>query len=250
MSGAGPSAGVAVVTGAARGLGATFAIALADAGHDVAVLDLVDGAATCDAVTARGRRAIALIGDAASPADVAGFADQVRVELGATRVLVNNAGISPYAPFDQTDLALWQQVSRVNLDSMFLLTQAFLPDLLADGAGRIVNLTSSVVWDAQARDMVAYATTKAGVVGFTRALAGELGQHGVTVNAIAPGIVLTPDITSRVPDQKLQAYLDRQSIKSLMVPDDLAAALVFLTSRAAGHVTGTVLPVNGGRVLL
>jgi NAD(P)-dependent dehydrogenase (short-subunit alcohol dehydrogenase family) len=239
---------VAVVTGGAQGLGRMFARTLAALGHDVAVLDLL---ATDDAATdvrAAGRRFVGCVGDAADPHAVTAFADRVRSELGGPRVLVNNVGISPYRAFGDETLESWHRVLRVNLDSAFLLTQAFLPDLRACGHGRIVNLTSSVVWDAAARDMVTYATTKAAIVGLTRGLATELGPDGITVNCIAPGIVLTPDIEGRVPESKLEGYRERQAIKRLARPEDLAATLRYLVDEQAQLVTGTVQPVNGGRV--
>jgi len=239
---------VAVVTGGARGLGRAFARTLAGLGHDVAVLDLLDTAGVESDVAAAGRRFLGVRGDAADAASVAGFAASVRERLGRTRVLVNNVGISPYRPFDEETLDSWHAVLRVNLDSAFLATQAFLPDLCVDGRGRIVNLTSSVVRDAGARDMVTYATTKAAIVGLTRGLATELGRYGVTVNCIAPGIVLTPDVESRVPQARLAAYRGRQAIKRLARPDDVTAALRYLVDEDAQFVTGTVQPVNGGRV--
>jgi NAD(P)-dependent dehydrogenase (short-subunit alcohol dehydrogenase family) len=239
---------VAVVTGGAQGLGRTFARTLAALGHDVAVLDLIDTAEVEAEVAAAGRRFLGTRGDAADANTVADFATSVRETLGAPRVLVNNVGISPYRPFAEETLESWHTVLRINLDSAFLVTQAFLPDLRADGRGRIVNLTSSVVWDAAARDMVAYETTKAAIVGLTRGLATELGPDGVTVNAIAPGIVLTPDIENRVPEERLAAYRDRQAVKQLARPDDLAATLRYLVAKDAQLVTGTVQAVNGGRV--
>ncbi|MFC7495989.1 MULTISPECIES: SDR family NAD(P)-dependent oxidoreductase [unclassified Nocardioides] len=239
---------VAVVTGAAQGLGRTFARTLAGLGHDVAVLDMLDTAEIEAEVAAAGRRFLGRTGDAADAATVADFATAVRAELGPARILVNNVGISPYRPFTEETLDSWHWVLRVNLDSAFLVTQAFLPDLRADGHGRIVNLTSSIVWDAAARDMVAYGTTKAALVGLTRGLATELGPDGVTVNCIAPGIVLTPDIEGRVPDEKLAAYRERQAVKQLARPEDLAATLRYLVGEDAQLVTGTVQAVNGGRV--
>ena len=245
-----PGLGTAVVTGGAAGLGRAFAVALAQAGHAVAILDLADASETLAEVDAHGVTSLSRVGDASDPIAVSEFAADVRRELPPTRVVVNNVGISPYAKFDDTDLDLWHRVMRVNLDSMYLVTRAFLPDLIAHGTGRVVNLTSTVVWDSQARDMVAYGTSKAAVVGFTRALAGEVGAHGVTVNAIAPGIVLTPDIVARVPAERLETYRGRQAVPVLADPSDFASALLFLVSPASGQVTGTVLPVNGGRVLL
>ncbi|MSV71703.1 MAG: SDR family oxidoreductase [Actinobacteria bacterium] len=245
-----PVLGTAVVTGGAAGLGRAFAVALAQAGHAVAILDLAEASETLAEVNAQGVPSLSRVGDASDPAAVTDFAADVRRELPPVRVVVNNVGISPYAPFVDTDLNLWHRVMRVNLDSMYLVTQAFLPDLLAHGAGRVVNLTSTVVWDSQARDMVAYGTSKAAVVGFTRALAGEVGAHGVTVNAIAPGIVLTPDIVARVPAERLETYRGRQAVPVLAHPSDFTSAMLFLVSPASSQVTGTVLPINGGRVLL
>jgi len=243
------SRGTAVVTGASQGIGRVFARALAAAGHDIAILDLSPAQETLIDVRAEGSEGLSFEGDASDPETVDAFGKQVRSHLRPVRVVVNNAGISPYAPFHETDLAMWHQVMRVNLDSLFLITHQFLPELIADGNGRIVNLTSSVVSDLQARNMSAYATTKAGIIGFTRALAGELGVHGVTVNCIAPGIVLTPDIADRVPAERLEEYRNRQSIKHLATAEDLESAMEFLVDERSRQVTAIIVPVNGGRVV-
>jgi NAD(P)-dependent dehydrogenase (short-subunit alcohol dehydrogenase family) len=242
--------GTAVVTGAARGLGQHFAVALAEAGHDVAILDLDDASATCELIETTGRRCLTVCGDASDPQDVHSFVAAVRNELPPARVLVNNAGISPYASFVDTDFALWQRVSRVNLDSMYLMTHGLVKDICATGHGRIVNLTSSVVWDAQARNMTAYTMTKSAIVGFTRALAGELGAQGVTVNCIAPGIVLTPDIEDRVAESQLEIYRNRQAIPHITAPEDLISTLLYLVDERTRMVTGATLPVNAGRVIV
>lgn len=242
--------GTAVVTGAAQGLGRAFALSLARGGHDVAILDLNPADEVVAQIQSAGGRCLAYAGDASDPEAVAAFAQAVRGALGPVRVLVNNAGISPYAPFAETDLDTWHRLLRVNLDSAFIVTQAFLPDLTAHGSGRIVNMSSSVVWDAQARHMSVYAMTKAAIVGLTRALAGELGEAGITVNCIAPGIVLTPDIARRVDPARLEEYRQRQSIKHLAEATDIVSALEFLVDERSGHVTALVLPVNGGRVIV
>lgn len=240
----------AVVTGAASGLGRSFAVHLAGLGYSLAVCDLLDCDSTVSEIRRSGGTAFGARADASDAEDVAGFAGQVHHELGPVSVLVNNVGISPYAPFADITLEQWRRVMSVNLDSLFLMTRAFLPDMIAAGAGRVVNLTSSVGWDPQSTEMVHYATSKLGVVGFTRSLAGEMGQHGVTVNCIAPGLVATPALRDRVVPQRWAALRERQAVKRTLEPADLLAALEYLVSPGAQMVTGTVVPVNGGRVWL
>ncbi len=239
---------VAIVTGAATGLGAAFATHLASIGFDVGVCDLQDAGETLTGISAIGKRGTAVLADAADAEDVRAFAEHVAQELGPPSVLVNNVGISPYTPFGEISLDEWRRVLTVNLDSVFLMTQAFLPAMREAGWGRVVNLASSVAWDAQARDMVHYATTKMGLVGYTRALAAEVGRDGVTVNCLAPGLVRTPLLEQRVPAQRWEQTVGRQALPRALVPEDLLGALGFLVSPGADAVTGTCLPINGGRV--
>ncbi|MGC5617142.1 SDR family NAD(P)-dependent oxidoreductase [Georgenia sp. Z1491] len=243
--------GVAVVSGGAAGLGRAFVRSLLRSGHDVAILDVADSPEDprgADDSTVG--RLLCHVGDATDPQVIAKFVTRVRTELGSPRVLVNNVGLSPYRAFAEETLEGWRQVMAVNVESAVLLSHALLPDLRADGAGRIVNMSSSVVWDAESRSMVAYAAAKAAIVGLTRALATELGPDGVTVNCLAPGIVLTPDVEGRQGSARLERYRERQSIKLIATADDLTSSLDFLVSRRSGHVTGVVLGINGGRVWL
>lgn len=236
--------GVAVVTGGAAGLGAAFTAALLGRGHDVAVLDLVvDGFNA----PSGGGRLLRYRGDATDPAVLADFADQVRAELGRPRVLVNNVGYSPYRSFAEETLDGWRTVMTRNVETTVLTTQTFLEDLIAEPDGRIVNLSSSVLWDAESRGMVAYAAAKGAVLGLTRALARELGDRDVTVNAIAPGIVRSPD-TERVEPETFERYRQRQAVPRIADPEDLVTSLLYLVDRGSGQVTGSVLGVNGGRV--
>ena len=243
-----PSGRVAVVTGAATGLGVVYAMRLAELGHDVAVCDLESPDATVAALRATGRRALGTSADASDPGDVERFAAAVHDELGPVTILVNNVGISPFTPFEQITLAEWRRVMTVNLDSLFLTTQAFLGDMKAAQWGRIVNVTSLMAWDALSRDVVHYVTSKLGVLGFTRSLASEVGVHGITVNAICPGIIRTPVLDERLPPERWQGYLDRQAIKQIAEPEDLLAALTMFVSEESGFITAVNLPVHGGRV--
>lgn len=242
----GPPAGIAVVTGGAAGLGAVFVERLLDSGHDVAVLDLRGGDGLSTAHS--GRRTLHVRGSVTDTGDVDQFARRVRAELGRPRVLINNVGVSPYRSFAEESVSGLRHVLEVNLESTFAVTQVFLDDLVRVPDARVVNMSSSVVWDAESRNMVAYATAKAAVVGLTRALATELGEHDITVNCLAPGIVRTPDTAARVPEEKLETYRRRQSVPRIAGPESLASTVDYLVSRESGHLTGQVLGVNGGRV--
>jgi NAD(P)-dependent dehydrogenase (short-subunit alcohol dehydrogenase family) len=239
-----------VVTGAASGLGAEYARRLAQLGFDLAICDLVESEETVAAVEAEGRRAYAAIADASVPAEVEVFADGVRDELGPVAVLVNNVGVSPFSPFEQITLEEWQRTMRVNLDSLFLVTRAFLEDMKIAQWGRIVNVTTAVGWDAERLEVVHYETSKMGVLGFTRSLAGEVGPYGITVNSICPGLIKTPLLDERIPQQSWQRNLGRQAIKRYGEPADLLAALTMLVSDEAGFITGINVPVHGGRVVI
>lgn len=239
---------VAVVTGAATGLGAAYARRLGELGWDVGVCDLQPPIETVAAVQALGRRAVGVIADASKPDEVTRFADAIHADLGPCGALINNVGVSPFAPFEEITLESWRHTLTTNLDSLFLMTKAFLDDMKAASWGRIVNVTTAVAWDAERRDVVHYATSKMGVVGFTRSLATEMGAHGITVNCVCPGIIRTPLLEERLTPDQWQRYLNRQAIKRYGTPADLLGALQLLVSDESGFMTGSIIPVHGGRV--
>lgn len=246
---------IAVITGAANGIGQAFAKRLAEEGVHIAVVDPADGSETVESVKATGRDAIHVACDVSSEADVAAMAKEVNARLGHADIVINCAGIFPQMNLDGLTFADWRKVLSINLDGTFLVSMAFVPGMKQRGWGRIVNMSSSTLGSV-VTGFVPYVSSKAGIVGFTRALASELGPFGVTVNAIQPGLTKTPGATSRPPragfatmDEEFADVANRfQAIKRVETPDDLVGAVSFLTSDDAAFITGQTLNVDGGRV--
>jgi len=246
---------VAVITGAANGLGQAFAKRLAEEGVDIAVVDVADGAATVKAVEAAGRKAHFVKCDVSSESGVAKMAKEVLATFGRADIVINTAGIFPQTPLDSVTFAEWRRILGTNLDGTFLVSMAFMPGMKERGWGRIVNFSSSTVGSV-VTGFVPYVASKLGIVGFTRALATELGPFGITVNAIQPGLTVTPGATARPPragfatmDDEFADVANRfQAIKRVETPDDLTGAVSFLTSDDAAFITGQTLNVDGGRV--
>ncbi|MFE4756756.1 SDR family NAD(P)-dependent oxidoreductase [Streptomyces mirabilis] len=238
---------VAVVTGGAAGIGQGYALRLARDGHKVAVADLGPADETEKLIREAGGEVFAARCDVSEADSVAGFATAVGERFGHVDILVHNAGIYPIVPFEETDWATWRRIMDVNLDSLFHLAKAFLPGMRQQGWGRIVVMASAT-FHSGPPGMVAYTASKGGVIGFVRTLAAEVGEHGITVNAIAPGLVRTPGTLSG-PQQELglfDALSAHQAIKRVGVPEDLAGAMAFLTSDDGSFVTGQTLVVDGG----
>jgi len=236
---------VAVITGAAGGLGQAFALRLAASGHNLILTDREP----CDTLAARiraeGGTAQALPCDLADTGDVQRFAAAVQAQTGRVDVLVNNAAFMPHAPLPTISAALWRQIMTVNVDAPFLLAQAFAAGMAERRWGRIVNLASSTVWGPPP-GMAAYACSKLAVIGLTRALASELGAQGVTVNAISPGLTRHPGSAANIPPEAFEGVRQRQFIPRTEEPQDLTGALAFLVSDDAAFITGQVLNVDGG----
>lgn len=247
--GRGHAGKVAVVTGAAAGIGQAFARRLAEEGVDIAIADVAPARATEAMVETAGRTALSFICDVSSPEGVRAFAAAVLARYGHVDILVNNAGIYPTGPFAALDYVQWRTVLAVNLDAAFLMCQAFVPGMVARRWGRVVNVTSDTVW-LQASGMLPYIASKAGLIGLTRALATEVGAAGVTVNAIAPGLTRTATTASTRTDPMFDAAAAQQTIKRVGAPEDLVGTVAFLTSDDAAFVTGQTIMVDGGRVRL
>jgi NAD(P)-dependent dehydrogenase (short-subunit alcohol dehydrogenase family) len=242
------TARVAVVTGAARGIGRRVAEVLAAEGYAVALSDLREPAEALAAVRDRGGEALAFAGDVADEAAVAALAAQVGERFGGVDVLVNNAGVSLLSPAEDTSAAQWRRVLEVNLTGPFLLSRAFGRMMLRSGAGSIVNV-ASIAGLRGVADRAAYNASKHGLVGLTRTLAAEWGGRGVRVNAVCPSWVKTPMDAA---DQASGGYGDADIVGQVpmarfAVPDDVAAAVAFLADPArSGFVNGVALPVDGG----
>jgi NAD(P)-dependent dehydrogenase (short-subunit alcohol dehydrogenase family) len=239
---------VAVVTGAAQGIGRRVAEVLADRGYSLALADLRASTETAAAARDRGAEALDVPGDVSAEADVAALAARVQERFGRVDVLVNNAGISLIAPAEETTAEQWRRVLEVNLTGPFLLCRAFGRMMLAAGAGSIVNV-ASIAGLAGVADRAAYNASKHGLVGLTRTLAAEWGGRGVRVNAVCPGWVKTE---MDVADQAEGGYVDADIVERTPMgrfasPDDVSAAIAFLADpQASGFVNGVTLPVDGG----
>jgi 3-oxoacyl-[acyl-carrier protein] reductase len=243
---------VAIVTGAARGIGAATARRLAADGFAVAVLDLDDKSCkdTVDAITGTGGRALAVGADVSVAAEVTAAVDKVATGLGAPTVLVNNAGvIRDNLLFKMTEDD-WDTVLGVHLRGAFLMSRAVQKHMVDQHYGRIVNLSSSSALGN--RGQANYSAAKAGMQGFTKTLAVELGPFGVTVNAVAPGFIVT-DMTAATAARMKVPFEDFQAGAAAAIPvrrvgqtEDVAHAISFFASEAAGFVSGQVMYVAGG----
>ena len=243
---------VVIVTGAARGIGAVTAEAFAREGARLALLDL-DGAGV-DAVAKRLReRSADVLGfaaDAAAPAEIRAVVDAVVDRWRRVDVLVNNAGgfAAVRATEDITDDE-WASILRSNLTSTFVCSRAVLPIMKRQRSGRIVNVASVVARAGAVRVTSHYAAAKAGVVGFTRHLALEVGPDGITVNAIAPGTTATDRVKALRTPEESRALAQTIPVRRLGEPSEIADAILFLASDAASFVNGATLDVNGGQVM-
>lgn len=242
----------AIVTGAARGIGAAIAKRLADDGFAIGILDLDEAAcaATVDAITAAGGRALAVGVDVADEAGTQAAVERVATELGAPTILVNNAGITRDNMLFKMTVADWDAVMNVHLRGAFLMSKACQRFMVEAKFGRIVNLSSTSALGN--RGQTNYSAAKAGVQGFTKTLAIELGKFGVTANAIAPGFIET-EMTAATAERVGVSFEDFKAGAAALIPvarvgqpEDIAHTVSFLVSDGAGFVSGQVIYVAGG----
>ena len=243
----------AIVTGAGSGIGRAIADRMASDGLAVALLDLNDEAVeqAADELRQQGHEAMAVGGvDVSDRAQVVDAVARVREGLGPALVLVNNAGVTGFHEFLSITDEKWDRILAVNLTGAFYCCQAVVPAMIEAGWGRIVNISSSSAQGGQ-QYMVHYVSSKAGLIGFTKALALELGPKGITVNTIPPGFIDTPML--RVSEERgllggtVEHHAELTPVRRAGKPEDIAYACSFLVSEEAGYITGQVIGVNGGR---
>ncbi len=235
---------VAVVTGAARGIGRSIAERLGRGGATVICTDVMDPAETVESITDAGGQAHPMVFDVTDGQSSAEAVAAIHTVHEHLDILVNNAGITRDQLIIRMKAEDWRRVLEINLDGVFNITQPTAKLMVRQRAGRIVNVASIVGLMGNA-GQTNYAASKAGLIGFTKSLARELGARNVTVNAVAPGFIETP-MTDKLTDEQREALLANVAIPRLGSPEDVAEAVAFLAGPTASYITGAVLNVSGG----
>ena len=241
---------VAIVTGAGRGgrgIGRGIALALAEAGADVVITartNIADAEAVADAVNGIGRRGLAIACDVAKTDSVDALFERTVAERGRVDILVNNAGITKDGLLLRMTDDAWDAVIEANLKGTFVCTRAAAKRMLKQKSGRIINITS-VMGQIGNPGQANYSASKAGIIGFTRTVARELGSRGITVNAVAPGFIES-QMTDGIEGAAREGVLGRIPLGRLGTPEDVGAVVAFLASDAASYITGQTITVDGG----
>ena len=243
----------AIVTGAAQGIGAAYARALAGEGVRVVIADILDGQAVADEITRAGGEALNQTTDVADPESCEAMVAATIERFGTLDILVTNAalfGTLERKRFEDIDIAEWDRVIDVNVTGPFLCVRAAAPVMRKQGGGKIINVSSSTVMKGTP-NMMHYVTSKGAIIAFTRALARELGDDGICVNAIAPGLTMSENLVARadVIAPFLEASIKAAAFKREQLPEDLIGVLIYLASADSDFVTGQTIVVDGGGIM-
>jgi NAD(P)-dependent dehydrogenase (short-subunit alcohol dehydrogenase family) len=240
---------VAIITGAAIGNGRACAELLAAEGAQVIIADLDEAKDTLAAIEKlpEAKKAISIKTDITSEKEVSKLISKVKEEFSTIDILVNNAGLYEEEPFDLLTFDNWKKMLDINLNGLFLMSKAVIPCMKNQNFGRIINMSSNTIWLGTPY-LVHYVTSKMGIIGFTRALASEVGQFGITINAITVGLTATqrPPGSRLTQGNILEHLLPPQAIHRAETPEDLAAIISFLASKESSIITGQTINVDGG----
>ena len=242
---------VCIVTGGGMGIGRAYSLGLAAEGARVVVADIADPMPVVKEIEARGGQSLGVWCDVSKEADTQRMATMTLDRWGRIDVLVNNAaiyGVLKRRPLMEIPVEEWDRVMAVNLRGLFLCARAVFPTMKAQGKGKIVNISSSTFFKG-VPNYIHYTTSKGGVVGFTRSLARELGEHGIRVNAVAPGFTLSGENEKNMPEEQKEWNIKIRMLKRAQVPEDLVGTVVFLASDDSDFITGQTIAVDGGSIV-
>ena len=244
---------IAIISGGSRGIGAATAVLFAKAGADSIITYTKNEKAAEDVVLKvrnEGRECIAIKADSADPHSAAKVVEKAISKFGKIDILVNNAGIWTYGKIGEMDASVWHETMKINLDGMYYLTNAVVPFMIKQKTGKIINISSTAGQRGEAEHSH-YAASKGGMISFTKSIATELGPYNINVNCVAPGWVDT-DLNTEIFKDKEYKELEKSKIPLQRIPtsEDIAGPVLFLASDLARHITGEILNVNGGSVLI